>query len=703
MSMMRIAVAATVCAAGLATTGQADAQWRHRSSTGEIVQPRGPQSIAREWNDLLLDSIRKDFARPTVHARNLFHTSGAMWDAWAAYDDQADTYRHHERQTAQDVQAAREEAISFAMYRLLRHRFQNSPGFATISPEYDQLMADHGYDVNNTSTVGDTPAALGNRIAETYIQWGLVDGANEQINYGNEYYKPRNQALLPAFAGNPNMVHPNRWQPLALDFFIDQSGNLLPTGEPEFLSPEWGNVDGFALRESDRNSYYNDYHEADYHVWHDPGTPPRLGHARDEEYKNTFAMVAVWSGHLDQATGVMIDASPNAIGNADVLDPADWETFYDFLDGGDNSAGYDVNPVTGQPYEEQVVPLGDYSRILAEFWADGPDSETPPGHWFTLLNYVADHPEFEKRFMGEGPVLDDLEFDVKVYFTMGGAMHDSAVSAWSVKGWYDYLRPISAIRYMAGLGQSTDPNGPSYHPDGIPLVPGYIEVITPDSAAPGERHAHLFFNIGEIALNAWRGPGFITDPDTDQAGVGWILASRWWPYQRPSFVSPPFAGYVSGHSTFSRAAAEVMTLMTGSPYFPAGMGEFVCPENQFLVFEEGPSMDVVLQWAGYGDASDQCSLSRIWGGIHPPADDLPGRHMGFEIGPDAFWKAKRHIDGRVSCPGDINLDGDVTASDFNAWIDAFNNDSPMADVNDDGMVAPDDFNAWIAAFQAGCD
>ncbi|MFV9552626.1 hypothetical protein ACNG5D_15995, partial [Algibacter sp. PT7-4] len=97
---------------------------------------------------------------------------------------------------------------------------------------------------------------------------------------------------------------------------------------------------------------------------------------------------------------------------------------------------------------------------------------------------------------------------------------------------------------------------------------------------------------------------------TDTAGVGWILSEDWWPYQRPSFVTPPFAGYVSGHSTYSRAAAEVMTLITGDEYFPGGIGEFQARQNEFLVFEEGPSVDVVLQWATYRDASDQCSLSR---------------------------------------------------------------------------------------------
>ena len=55
-----------------------------------VVSTEG--TAARQWNEMLLASIRRDFARPTVHARNLFHTSVAMWDAWAAYDTNACTY-----------------------------------------------------------------------------------------------------------------------------------------------------------------------------------------------------------------------------------------------------------------------------------------------------------------------------------------------------------------------------------------------------------------------------------------------------------------------------------------------------------------------------------------------------------------------------------------------------------------------------------
>lgn len=218
-------------------------------------------------------------------------------------------------------------------------------------------------------------------------------------------------------------------------------------------------------------------------------------------------------------------------------------------------------------------------------------------------------------------------------------MHDVAITSWGIKGWYDYTRPVSAIRAMVELGQSSDPNLPSYHPGGIPLVPGYIELIEAGDPIQGSSGQY----IGEIKIKAWRGPLYIINPENSEAGVGWINAKRWYPYQRPSFVTPPFAGYVSGHSTYSRAAAEVLTTLTGDPYFPGGMGEFHCPKNEFLVFEDGPSMDITLQWATYRDASDQCSLSRIWGGIHPPADDIPGRLIGIKIGVDALNFAEQYF------------------------------------------------------------
>jgi len=668
--------------------------WGSQSPQGDVSH-----SVARQWNDILLDSIRKDFARPTVHARNLYHTSAAMWDAWAAYDAQADQVFHQEKLTAEDVEAARNEAISYAMYRLLRHRFGESPAAIPMFPQYAQLMSDLGYDINIETVEGDSPAALGNRIAASIIAFGLTDGSNEQNGYENTYYEPINEPLLPEFPGNPTITDPNRWQPLALQFFVDQSGNPFPFGYPDALSPEWGDVTPFSLNENDLEVKNRD--DQDWSVWHDPGAPPYF-ETETDRYKWGNEMVVVWSSHLDSSDGVMIDISPGAIGNAPLATVEQEQDYYNYLEGGDWGPGWDINPVTGEAYEPQIVPRGDYGRILAEFWADGPDSETPPGHWFTLLNYVSDHAQTEKRFMGEGEIIDDLEWDVKSYLIMGGGMHDIAIASWSVKGYYDYIRPISAIRYMCDLGQCTDPELPSFHAGGINLVDDIIEVVTPETTGPKGKHAHLAGSEGKIAIKSWRGPDYIDDEETDVAGVGWILAEHWWPYQRPSFVTPPFPGYVSGHSTYSRGAAEIMTLLTGSEFFPGGMGEFHAPMNEFLVFEDGPSQDIVLQWASYRDASDQCSLSRIWGGIHPPADDIPGRHIGNEVGPEAFTQARRVFGGLVSCPADYYGDGKLDFFDMSNFLDDYMSDDQLADVNKDNVVDGNDVFAFIDSFTNGC-
>ena len=218
-------------------------------------------------------------------------------------------------------------------------------------------------------------------------------------------------------------------------------------------------------------------------------------------------------------------------------------------------------------------------------------------------------------------------------------MHDAAINTWGIKGYYDYVRPISAIRYMAAKGQSSDENAPNYDAHGLPLIDGLIEIIETGDPLAGPRNR----NVGQIKIKSWKGPDYISNPNTDVAGVDWILGIRWWPYQRPTFVTPPFAGYVSGHSTFSRAASEVLTLITDDAFFPGGMGTFDVEQNEFLVFEEGPSESFKLQWATYRDASDQTSLSRIWGGIHPPIDDIRGRIIGDKIGRDAFALAKQYF------------------------------------------------------------
>ena len=96
-------------------------------------------------------------------------------------------------------------------------------------------------------------------------------------------------------------------------------------------------------------------------------------------------------------------------------------------------------------------------------------------------------------------------------------------------------------------------------------------------------------------------------------------------------MTPAFQGYISGHSTFSRAAAEVLTGFTGSEYFPGGISGYTIKAGS-LKFEQGPTTDIRLEWATYYDASDQAGQSRLYGGIHIQADDFTGRTIGSECG-----------------------------------------------------------------------
>ncbi len=607
------------CDAALAVNAgdNIEGELTHRFEDGVAILYCGERptqySVARQWNEEILDAIRIDFPRPPIHARNLLHMAVAMWDAWAAYDATADGYVVTEKLVSGDLQHDRETAISFAVYRVLAARYAISPNGPLSLAAFRARMNLLGYDPDFTDAVGDSPVELGNRIGAAVLASAVTDGANEDINYADPTYVPENLPLIVAVPGT-TMSDPNRWQPLALDSTVTQNGIPVPENVQSFVGPQWGTVTPFAI---DFGAVL-------------PGPPPLLHDVdTDDDFKAQAAQVIEYSSLLSPEDPAMLDISPASLGDNSL--------------GANDGTGYATNPSTGEAYLPQIVKRADFGRVLAEFWADGPTSETPPGHWNALANAVTDHPLFVRQFEGAGPVLDPLEWDVKMYLPLNAAVHDAAVAAWGAKRVYDYVRPISMIRYMGGLGQSTDMGDPSFHADGLPLVPGVVEIVTLASIVPGQRHEHLAGHLGEIAVLSW--PGEPADPATEYSGVRWVLAEEWVAYQRATFVTPPFASYVSGHSTFSRAAAEVLVRITGSPFFPGGLGEFTAPQDDYLVFEIGPSGPVVLQWATYYDASDQAGQSRLWGGIHIEADDFEGRILGATVGIQVYDKAVTYFDG----------------------------------------------------------
>jgi hypothetical protein len=580
----------------------------------DVVAAGKAGSIARRWDEQALAAIRRDLPRPTVHARNLFHLSAAMWDAWAGYDARAKGVFVTEHHAAADVDAARRTAISYAAYDVLAHRYEPAIGGATTLACLRAVMTDLGLDPNDAHVVGDDPIAFGNRVGYAVVEHGKTDGANEAEDYADPTFELKNPACVYDAPGT-KLDQPALWQPINLSVAATQNGIILPAGVQAYIGARWGGVTPFAMKRAGGLAR-----------WPDPGPAPTLGPAM----KDWVVEVIRKTASVDPQDPTTIDISPGAYGHNAL--------------GANDGKGWSKNPVTGAPYPPQVVRLGDFARVMAEFWADGPKSETPPGHWNTLANAVSDAPGFARKLFGKGAPLDPLAWDVHVYLALNGAEHDAAIAAWGIKRQTTTVRPLSLVRWMGGKGQSSDPKGPSYDPDGLPLVPGLIEVITPESSAPGQRHARLAFFVGQIAVRNWLGePG---DRAGQVAGVGWVRAVDWITYQRRTFVTPAFPAFISGHSTFSRAGAEVLATLTGSPYFPGGLAEYVAPKDTFLTFEKGPSSEVRLQWASYYDASDQAGQSRLWGSIHIAPDDFAGRRVGSRIGKDAVALATKYFDGK---------------------------------------------------------
>ena len=302
-TMLGLGARAGIGAAGLALVG-CGGESDSSAARAEPGPPRtvGGHTVARQWNEELLTAIRGDFPAPTVHARNLFHLSVAMYDAWMVYDPAGLGYLVREKadiggMSAAEVAAARDEAISFAAYRLLRSRFNEA---VWTRAGVDGRLRSLGYDPSMTDTAGDSPSALGNRIAAAVIDHGLGDGANEQGRYAdNSGYAPVNLPLPFKRAAEDGLVvpmtDPNRWQPLAFDSRITQNAIELGESVQDFIGPHWGAVTPFALRPAPGSDV----------SWSavDPGPPPLLGGDSDAAFRAGVEVVLRLSSRTDAGVG----------------------------------------------------------------------------------------------------------------------------------------------------------------------------------------------------------------------------------------------------------------------------------------------------------------------------------------------------------------------------------------------------------------
>jgi hypothetical protein len=237
-------------------------------------------------------------------------------------------------------------------------------------------------------------------------------------------------------------------------------------------------------------------------------------------------------------------------------------------------------------YADQAQEIMDFSanltdeqKVIVEYWADGPSSELPPGHWALFAQRVSGR---------DGYGIDD---DVKMFFALSNAMLDASIAVWDCKRVFDYVRPITAIRFlMAGK-----------------------------------------------EISAWAGPG---------KGTQTILGEHWQAYQTGAVPTPAFPEFSSGHSAFSAAGAEVLRSYTGSDAF----GGSVTIKAGSSGVEPGtvPAADVTLSWPTFSDAANQAGMSRRYGGIHFKEGDLQSRAMGRLVGAQAWAKAQTYFAGTAA-------------------------------------------------------
>ena len=228
---------------------------------------------------------------------------------------------------------------------------------------------------------------------------------------------------------------------------------------------------------------------------------------------------------------------------------------------------------------ELSANLTDEQKTIVEYWADGPGTELPPGHWALFGQFVAarDH--------------HGLDEDVKMFFALTNAMFDASIAVWDCKRVFDYVRPITAVRFLKA-GQD---------------------------------------------IQAWGGP---------YKGTETIKGDQFQAYQIGLQPTPAFPEFSSGHSAFSSSAAEILKSFTGSDNF----GNSVTKTKGSSPVEPGtvPAADVTLSWATFSAAADQAGMSRRWGGIHFREGDLQSRAMGRKVGAQVWVKAQQYFAGTVT-------------------------------------------------------
>ena len=236
--------------------------------------------------------------------------------------------------------------------------------------------------------------------------------------------------------------------------------------------------------------------------------------------------------------------------------------------------------------------LTDTQKAAAEYW--GIWGMAPAPQLIEMTKFVSNTNDLR---------LDD---DVKLFFVASNAILDASIATWDAKYVYDYVRPITALRALGDTPIS------AWRPRSLPVVLAYS---TPEAKADAEY---------AVAV---------------PAGLGEVRAADWEPY----LPTPPFPGYVSGHSVFTAAWARAMELAMGKPDF-----NFKKTVRRLYVEQRELAQPVTLSYPTFAAAAEAAGISRIWAGVHWPADNERGQELGRKVGENVWRRAQQFVLGTAS-------------------------------------------------------
>lgn len=106
-----------------------------------------------------------------------------------------------------------------------------------------------------------------------------------------------------------------------------------------------------------------------------------------------------------------------------------------------------------QEVVDLLANLDDRKKVIAEYWADGPGSVLPPGHWQLFGLWVSERDNHT------------LDQNVKMFFLLGNAVFDAGIACWDCKRVFNTSRPFTAIRAIYS-GQTI----PSFGGPGVGVI-----------------------------------------------------------------------------------------------------------------------------------------------------------------------------------------------------------------------------------------